>query len=227
MRSCTPSIGFSFSSVLNLKAQGVAADDISLILMAENGLGLVYGGGNVGLMGAIVIGFVAGFACLWGVHGLKKMLGADDTLDVFGVHGVGGIVGALLTGVFNTQSLGGPGLVTDWVTASVGSVGDSYDNALAETINGLYKAEVIHRHDLTVPESHIVSRVAAQDFHMPLRWAEGRSRDTRENAQLTLPLLADSGVKRVVLVAKLHVNQHVLPVKVRDLSKGGVRVRTA
>jgi Amt family ammonium transporter len=77
--------------------------------------------GNVGLMGAIIIGFIAGFACLWGVNGLKKMLGADDSLDVFGVHGVGGIVGALLTGVFNTQVLGGPGLVTDWVTASVGS----------------------------------------------------------------------------------------------------------
>lgn len=77
--------------------------------------------GNVGLMGAIVIGFVAGFACLWGVNGLKKMLGADDSLDVFGVHGIGGIVGALLTGVFNTQALGGPGLVTDWVTATVGS----------------------------------------------------------------------------------------------------------
>ena len=77
--------------------------------------------GNVGLMGAIVIGFVAGFACLWGVTGLKKMLGADDTLDVFGVHGVGGIVGALLTGVFNNQSLGGPGLVSDWVTATVSS----------------------------------------------------------------------------------------------------------
>ena len=79
--------------------------------------------GNVGLMGAIVIGFIAGFACLWGVNGLKKMLGADDSLDVFGVHGVGGIVGALLTGVFNTQDLGGPGLVTDWVTATVGSNG--------------------------------------------------------------------------------------------------------
>ena len=79
--------------------------------------------GNVGLMGAIVIGFVAGFACLWGVNGLKRMLGADDSLDVFGVHGVGGIVGALLTGVFNTQDLGGPGLVTDWVTATVGSNG--------------------------------------------------------------------------------------------------------
>ena len=78
--------------------------------------------GNVGLMGAIVIGFVAGFACLWGVNGLKKMLGADDSLDVFGVHGVGGIVGALLTGVFNSQALGGPGLVGDWVTAAVSSV---------------------------------------------------------------------------------------------------------
>jgi Amt family ammonium transporter len=65
--------------------------------------------GNVGLMGAIVIGFIAGFACLWGVTGLKRMLGADDSLDVFGVHGVGGIVGALLTGVFNNQALGGPG----------------------------------------------------------------------------------------------------------------------
>ena len=77
--------------------------------------------GNVGLMGAIVIGFVAGFACLWGVTGLKKLIGADDTLDVFGVHGVGGITGALLTGVFNNQSWGGPGLVSDWVTATVTS----------------------------------------------------------------------------------------------------------
>ncbi|MEO8922028.1 MAG: ammonium transporter [Caldimonas sp.] len=79
--------------------------------------------GNVGLMGALVIGFVAGFACLWGVSGLKKLLGADDSLDVFGVHGVGGIVGALLTGVFNTQLLAGPGQVTDWVTMTVGSAG--------------------------------------------------------------------------------------------------------
>jgi len=78
--------------------------------------------GNVGLMGAIIIGFIAGFACLWGVNGLKKLLGADDSLDVFGVHGVGGIVGALLTGVFNNQALGGPGLVGDWVTAAVSSV---------------------------------------------------------------------------------------------------------
>ena len=79
--------------------------------------------GNVGIMGAILIGFIASLACLWGVNGLKKMLGADDSLDVFGVHGVGGIVGALLTGVFNTQALGGPGMVTDWVSGTVGSAG--------------------------------------------------------------------------------------------------------
>ena len=75
--------------------------------------------GNVGIGGGLVIGFVAGLACLWGVHGLKKMLGADDSLDVFGVHGVGGIVGALLTGVFNSPALGGPGYVADWVTATM------------------------------------------------------------------------------------------------------------
>ncbi len=75
--------------------------------------------GFVGPMGAIIIGIIAGFACLWGVNGLKRMLGADDSLDVFGVHGVGGIVGALLTGVFAAPSLGGTG-VYDYVTNKVG-----------------------------------------------------------------------------------------------------------
>ena len=65
--------------------------------------------GSVGPMGAIAIGLAAGFICLWGVTGLKKMLGADDTLDVFGIHGIGGIVGALLTGVFSAPGLGGTG----------------------------------------------------------------------------------------------------------------------
>ncbi|HEV6963852.1 ammonium transporter, partial [Roseateles sp.] len=74
--------------------------------------------GNVGIGGGLVIGFIAGFACLWGVSGLKKILGADDSLDVFGVHGVGGIIGALLTGVFNSPALGGPSAVGDWVTAT-------------------------------------------------------------------------------------------------------------
>ncbi|MDP1650929.1 MAG: ammonium transporter [Rubrivivax sp.] len=65
--------------------------------------------GSVGPMGAIIIGGLAGFVCLWGVTGLKRMLGADDSLDVFGVHGVGGILGALLTGVFTAPGLGGTG----------------------------------------------------------------------------------------------------------------------
>ncbi|MDP2419301.1 MAG: ammonium transporter [Hydrogenophaga sp.] len=65
--------------------------------------------GSVGPMGAIIIGLISGFLCLWGVSGLKKMLGADDSLDVFGVHGVGGIVGALLVGVFAAPGLGGTG----------------------------------------------------------------------------------------------------------------------
>jgi len=75
--------------------------------------------GFVGPMGAIIIGLMAGVLCLWGVNGLKKMLGADDSLDVFGVHGVGGIVGAILTGVFVSPALGGTG-VYDYVTNAVG-----------------------------------------------------------------------------------------------------------
>ena len=74
--------------------------------------------GFVGPMGAIVIGLVGGFLGLWGVNGLKRLLGADDSLDVFGVHGVCGIVGALLTGVFAAPSLGGTG-VFDYVTNAV------------------------------------------------------------------------------------------------------------
>jgi len=70
-----------------------------------------------------VIGFAAGAICLWGVSSLKKMLKADDSLDVFGVHAVGGIVGALLTGIFNSPDLGGPGSVQDWITMKSGYPG--------------------------------------------------------------------------------------------------------
>jgi len=75
--------------------------------------------GFVGVMGAICIGLLAGVICLWGVNGLKHMLGADDSLDVFGVHGVGGILGAILTGVFADPALGGTG-VYDYVANKVG-----------------------------------------------------------------------------------------------------------
>jgi Amt family ammonium transporter len=79
--------------------------------------------GNVGIPGAFAIGLAAGVICLWGVTGLKRLLKADDSLDVFGVHAVGGITGALLTGIFNAPSLGGPGSVQDWVTVTSGYPG--------------------------------------------------------------------------------------------------------
>ncbi|MDR0672978.1 MAG: ammonium transporter [Zoogloeaceae bacterium] len=65
--------------------------------------------GFIGPVGAIVLGLLAGIICLWGVSGLKKLLGADDAFDVFGVHGVGGILGAILTGVLASPDLGGLG----------------------------------------------------------------------------------------------------------------------
>ncbi len=74
--------------------------------------------GWVGIGGGLAIGALAGVACFWGVTGLKKLLGADDALDVFGIHGVGGILGALLTGVFNTWSMGGTGIV-DYVNNKI------------------------------------------------------------------------------------------------------------
>jgi Amt family ammonium transporter len=75
--------------------------------------------GNVGILGAFVIGLAAGIVCFWGVNGLKRMLKVDDSLDVFGVHAVGGILGALLTGVFNSPALGGPSFPVDWFTGKL------------------------------------------------------------------------------------------------------------
>lgn len=63
--------------------------------------------GFVGVGGALAIGFAAGFLCYWGATGLKHMLGSDDALDVFGIHGVGGIVGAILTGLFVDKGISG------------------------------------------------------------------------------------------------------------------------
>jgi Amt family ammonium transporter len=79
--------------------------------------------GNVGIPGAFVIGLAAGGVCLWGVTGLKRIVKADDSLDVFGIHALGGAMGALLTGIFNSPQLGGPGQVVDWVTGRMGYPG--------------------------------------------------------------------------------------------------------
>ncbi len=79
--------------------------------------------GWVGIGGGLAIGLIAGAACLWGVHGLKKLLGADDSLDVFGVHGLGGILGALLTGIFCSPDLGGVGFGGDNTTIATQFLG--------------------------------------------------------------------------------------------------------
>ena len=132
--------------------------------------------GNVGILGALIIGVIAGFVCLWGVHGLKRLLKADDSLDVFGVHGVGGILGALLTGVFNSPNLGGPSAVADWVT--VGMIApDAYSIAGQVWIQA--KAVM-----LTVVWSAVVSVIAYKivDLVIGLRVPED---DEREGLDIT------------------------------------------
>jgi ammonium transporter, Amt family len=127
--------------------------------------------GNVGIIGALIIGLLAGFICLWGVSGLKRILGADDSLDVFGVHGVGGILGALLTGVFNSPNLGGPSAVADWVT--VGMIApDAYSIASQVWIQA--KAVLI-----TIVWSGVVSVVAYKivDLVVGLRVSEEEERE--------------------------------------------------
>jgi Amt family ammonium transporter len=127
--------------------------------------------GNVGVVGGLVIGALAGIICLWGVNGLKRMLGADDALDVFGVHGVGGILGAILTGVFNSPSLGGPGFVSDWVT---GSIIAAADYSIAAQVWTQTKAVL-----LTVVWSGVVAFIAYKlvDMIVGLRVAEDEERE--------------------------------------------------
>ncbi|HSN45112.1 MAG TPA: ammonium transporter [Casimicrobiaceae bacterium] len=123
--------------------------------------------GFVGVNGALIIGLLAGFVCLWGVNGLKRMLGADDALDVFGVHGVGGILGALLTGVFAAPSLGGQG-VFDYVAGKVG------DYSIASQV--LVQAKAV---GTTILWSAIVAFVAYKivDLVIGLRVSEEEERE--------------------------------------------------
>ncbi len=75
--------------------------------------------GSAGPIGALIIGVAAGAVCFWGATSLKKKLGYDDSFDVWGVHGIGGIVGAILTGVCASEALGGAGLELETVGAQV------------------------------------------------------------------------------------------------------------
>ena len=132
--------------------------------------------GNVGIGGALVIGLLSGFAGLWGVNGLKKMLGADDSLDVFGVHGVCGIMGAILTGVFNSPNLGGPSAVADWTTVAM-IAPDAYN--IGAQVWTQTKAVLI-----TVVWSGVVSLIAYKivDMTIGLRVNE---EDEREGLDIT------------------------------------------
>ncbi len=124
--------------------------------------------GNVGIPGAFVIGTAAGLVCLWGVNGLKHLLKVDDTLDVFGVHAVGGILGALLTGIFASPDLGGPSIVADWVTGKT-----EYPGYLAQLIT---QAKAV---GLTVVWSGVVAYVSYKlvDMTIGLRVPEEQERE--------------------------------------------------
>jgi Amt family ammonium transporter len=127
--------------------------------------------GNVGIGGALVIGFLSGFAGLWGVNGLKKILGADDSLDVFGVHGVCGVLGAILTGVFNSPALGGPSAVADWTTVTMITTADY---SIATQVWAQTKAVLT-----TIIWSGVVSFVAYKivDMTIGLRVSEEQERE--------------------------------------------------
>jgi len=125
--------------------------------------------GFVGPMGALIIGLMAGVVCLWGVNGLKRMIGADDSLDVFGVHGVGGILGALLTGVFAAPQLGGQGIF-DYTTNKMSA--DPY--SIANQV--LIQAEAV---GTTILWSAVVAVIAYKlvDIVIGLRVPEDQERE--------------------------------------------------
>ncbi len=128
--------------------------------------------GFAGPMAAIVLGAVAGAACLWGVTGLKKALGYDDSLDVFGVHGIGGIVGAIGTGIVANPALGGSG-VFDYAAGAVAEF-----NASGQIISQLWGVGTV------IVWSGVVSFVLYKliDLTMGLRVPEEQEREGLDTA---------------------------------------------
>jgi len=120
--------------------------------------------GWVGPMGAIAIGLIAGLVCLWAVSSLKRKLGYDDSLDVFGVHCVGGIIGALLTAVFCSPALGGTG-VYDYVANAVGeySMGTQFKAQLWGVVVSLVWSGVVAAVSFKIVDLVIGLRVAEDD----------------------------------------------------------------
>ncbi|NWG86129.1 MAG: ammonium transporter [Hydrogenophilaceae bacterium] len=128
--------------------------------------------GFSGPMAAIILGAVAGVACLWGVTGLKKALGYDDSLDVFGVHGIGGIIGAIGTGIVANPALGGSG-VYDYAAGAVAEF-----NASGQIISQLWGVGTV------IVWSGVVSFVLFKliDLTMGLRVTEEEEREGLDTA---------------------------------------------
>ncbi|WP_134681278.1 ammonium transporter [Paracoccus ravus] len=128
-------------------------------------VGITPAAGFVGPMGAIVIGLVAGFVCMWFVVSLKSKLGIDESLDVFGIHGVGGIIGAILTGVFAAPSLGGSG-IWDYSTNAVAEAysisGQVFTQALGVVVCVIWSG-VVSFVALMIVKAVIGLRVTAND----------------------------------------------------------------
>src|SRR5471032_2287883 len=165
---------FGFNAGSSLEAGDVAALAFvnTLLATAAATLSWVFGEwitkGKPSMLGG-ASGAVAGVVALWGVNGLKRLLGVDDSLDVFGVHGVGGILGALLTGVFAAPQLGGQGIfdyVTNKMSADPYSIGHQV----------LVQAEAV---GTTVIWSAVVSLIAYKlvDIVIGLRVPEEEERE--------------------------------------------------
>jgi Amt family ammonium transporter len=111
MAMLTTQIASACAALSWMCAEWVRRDKPSVLGLVSGAVGglvaITPASGFVGVAGAIVIGLVAGVACYWGATSLKAMFRYDDSLDVFGVHAIGGIVGALLTGVFAVKNIGG------------------------------------------------------------------------------------------------------------------------
>ena len=133
----TAGTGAGFAMLVTQLATAVAALAWTFAEWAQRGkpsvLGIVSGAiaglvaitpasGFVGVLGAIVIGLAAGLVCYWASTSLKHKLGYDDSLDVFGIHGVGGIVGALLTGVFATRFVTGGEDAVGWIDGNFAQI---------------------------------------------------------------------------------------------------------
>jgi Amt family ammonium transporter len=122
--------------------------------------------GFVGPMGAIILGAVAGVVCFWGCTGLKRMFGYDDSLDVFGVHGIGGIIGAIGTGILMSAALGGVGYAKD-VTMG----GQVFTQAVAVVVTLVWTGII----------SYILYKVV--DMMVGLRVAEESEREGLDSTQ--------------------------------------------